>query len=213
MLIVGASKGIGKVCAEYFSEKYSVTTLARTNADVLGDICKSDFRDLLIKDYKPDIVVICAGKISNSVTETLELNYVAAADLISRFYNSLDAGSVIINISSIAALMSNGHKNITQDRINYNNSKNAISNFCICLSRSRTRDIRVTTLEPDIVMPTDFNEFTKRPVSESRYTNYNFNDFTPIKPIDIAKTIEWILAQPRYINISRITMNNHFLSK
>jgi NADP-dependent 3-hydroxy acid dehydrogenase YdfG len=210
MLVIGASKGIGRACAEYFSRDYLVTSLARSSGEIIGDICDSKTRQYLLEHCNPDVVIIAAGKISVSVQETIQLNFLAAAELITGFYNSLSEGSQIINISSIAALARTGHRNITQDRINYNTSKSAISDFCIALDQSKSRDVRVTTVEPAIVMPTDFSDRTKILIPESRYNNYNFKSFTPIQPMDIAKTVEWILNQPRHISVSRITLNNHF---
>jgi len=147
MLIIGGSKGVGKASAEYFSSiGYDVTTVARTNADILGDITEKRVRDILVESSKPDIVLICAGILSDSIVETMEVNYVAASDLISKFYYSLNNGSMIINLSSVAVVSKYGHKDISDKRIAYNTSKDAISNFCISLTRSRLRDVRVSSI-------------------------------------------------------------------
>jgi len=210
MLVIGASQGIGSAIAEYFSENFTVTRLARSSGDMIVDICDHETRKSILENCVPDIVIISAGKISDSVQDTIQLNFLAAAELITGFYNTMSSGGQIINIGSIASLSSTGRRGITQDRINYNTSKAAISDFCIALDQSKSRDVRVTTVEPAIVMPTNFNHQTRIQVPESRYTDYDFKKFTPIRPREIAETIEWILNQPRHISISRITLNNHF---
>lgn len=212
ILIIGGSKGIGKASADYFSSiGYDVTTVARTNADILGDITEKRVRDILVESSKPDIVLVCAGMLSdNNIVETMEVNYVAASDLISKFYYSLNNGSMIINLSSVAAMLSQGRAAMTPRRIAYNTSKNAVSNFCISLSRSKLRDVRVCTIEPEIVVPTDFSDFCKNPINPGNYENYDFNKFTPLAPSDIISAIEWIIGQPRWVNVCRITINNHF---
>jgi NADP-dependent 3-hydroxy acid dehydrogenase YdfG len=211
ILIIGGSKGIGKASADYFSSlDYDVITMARTNADILGDITQQKVRDTLVESFRPDIVLVCAGMLGDNIVETMEVNYVAASDLISKFYYSLDNGAMIINLSSVAAMLSQGRAAMTPRRIAYNTSKNAVSNFCISLSRSKLRDVRVCTIEPEIVVPTDFSDFCKKPINPGNYENYDFDKFTPLGPSDIISAIEWIIGQPRWVNVCRITINNHF---
>ncbi len=106
-----------------------------------------------------------------------------------------------------------GHKGINFERISYNTGKNAISDFCISLARSRMRDIRVTTIEPELVLPTNLNEFHRQQIDEKNYIDYDFNSFTPIKPENITEIIHWIISQPKWINICRISINNHYSCK
>jgi NADP-dependent 3-hydroxy acid dehydrogenase YdfG len=210
-LIIGGSKGIGNECANYFRNLgHDVTTVARTNADILGDITNSDFRNELVKNHKKDVIVNCAGTHGVPVEQALTINYVAATDLLFRFYQELSEGSDIINISSIASSFSEGHSGISNERISYNTSKNAISDVCLSLSKKRTRDIRVTTLEPGMVMPTHFDRFTNRTVDENVYINYDFNQFAPIKSSYIGEVIEWIIGQPRWVNICSMAIINNF---
>lgn len=211
ILIIGGSKGIGKECVNFFKKNgYSVTSVARTNADIIGDICDDKFRTYLVNNIKTDVVVNSVGMVGVPINQALMTNFTAVADLISNYYFSLPQGSTIVNISSIASMHSLGHKGISLERISYTCSKNAISDFCISLSKNRTRDIKITTIEPDLVLPTNFNEFHKKSISNENYENYKFESFTPIRPVDIATTIHWVISQPRWINICRISINNHY---
>lgn len=211
ILIIGASKGIGKACTQYFTELgHDVITVARTNAHIIGDITDNEFRTRLVKDFKSDVVINCAGQNGAPVNTSLLVNYAAITDLMFKFYESLDPGSSIINISSMASHFSKGWHGIPLERISYMTSKNAITDVCLSLSKRRTRDIKVTTIEPELVMPTSINEFHQTKVHDSVYSNYQFNQFAPITPRYIAEVINWIIDQPPWITIAMMTISNNF---
>lgn len=211
MLIIGGTKGIGKSCSTYFKDKnYNVITVARRDSDLNGDICNKEFQDYLVKNVTPDHVIFSAGRIGIPVDYSLNLNFLSTANLILKFYQNLKEGSNIINISSIAATHSLGHKGIPIERISYNTSKRAISDFCISLARSRSRNIKVTTIEPELVLPTEFNSFHKQVIDDEKYNDFKFKTFVPLRPIDIVNTIDWVLSQPAWVNVCRITINNHY---
>jgi len=210
ILVLGGSKGIGKGCVEYFRKlNYNVISVARTNADVLGDLCDSSFRNHIIKNYDVDIVINSAGRLGLPLEYALNINFVAIADLFTQYYEKLKPGSDIINISSIAGLYASGHHLISQERISYNVSKNAISNFCVSLSQSRKRDVRVTTIEPDMVVPTCFSIENLKSINVNNYENFNFNSYTPLQINDITKSIDWIISQPRWVCIPKLVISNH----
>lgn len=214
MLVIGGTKGIGKGCADYFKNKnYNIITVARSNADINGDICDLTFQEQLINSTTPDILINSAGQVGTPLNTALNINYSAAAQLITKFYLKMAAGGHIVNVSSIAANNSKGNKGIPLERISYNTSKRAISDFCISLAQSKHKDVKVTTLEPELVYPTNFLPTHRKTIDKDLYDNYMFNAFLPLRPLDIATTIDWIISQPRWMNISSVTINNHFNSK
>lgn len=210
ILILGGSKGIGRGCVEYFRNlNYNVTSVARSNADINGDLCDSSFRNYLVSNHQADILINSAGRLGLPLGEALNINFTAIADLIMRYYEVLPAGSDIVNISSIAALYASGHHMINHERISYNTSKNAISNVCVSLSRCRRKDVRVTTIEPEMVVPTDLSNENKKQVNMMNYKDFNFNSYTPLQIDDIACSINWIINQPRWVCISKLVISNH----
>lgn len=215
ILIIGGSKGIGNICLNYFNNlNYDVLSVSRSEGTFIGDITNNNFRKELVENTSNvDIVINSAGSIGFPISQSINLNYNSVLDLFFQYYLKLKPGSQLINISSIAATYSKGTLGNTFERISYSTSKNAISEGCLGLSKSRVRDIRVTTLEPEYVIPTNISDFHKKNIDNEVYENYNFNSFTPIQPIYIAEIINWIIQQPRWINISRITIGNQFSFK
>jgi NADP-dependent 3-hydroxy acid dehydrogenase YdfG len=61
-----------------------------------------------------------------------------------------------------------------------------------------------------MVMPTDLAPVTRVSIPEENYTNFTFEKRAPIKPSYIPEVIDWIINQPRWVNVGRLTlMNNH----
>jgi NADP-dependent 3-hydroxy acid dehydrogenase YdfG len=210
IMVIGSSTGIGKSIVDYFTSKgHEVISVGRKeSATVTGDITDEKFRDMLVSNYSPDVVVNCAGMVTGTTSEMLLLNHVAIADLTVKFYEKLKPGSHVINISSLGAMFSN-IGTVPKEYMVYFNSKNAMSQLTLAFANSHRYDVRITTLEPEIVQPTDLHQISKDPVPEERYTSYNFENFTPLPPAYMAEVIDWIINQPRWVNISRMTINNN----
>lgn len=208
MMILGASKGIGHACATYFREQYEIITVARTGSMTYnGDITNQPFLKKLI-EFTPQILINCIGKWGDKpYVESHCLNSSTVIDLMFNFYETMVEPGHIINLSSLAAVFPYGWKDITPDRINYMSSKSALSAASIALEHSRRRNIRVTVLEPGEIHPTSFG--AKIEIDKGLYDNFNFYEFVPYRPEDIAETIQWIISTPPWFGISRITMHNH----
>lgn len=208
MMILGASKGIGHACAKYFKDKYELITVARTGMMTYnGDIRNRSFLKNLI-DTNPQIVINCIGKWGHEpYTESHSLNSSTVIDLMFNLYDTMIEPGHIINLSSLAAVFPYGWKDITPDRINYMSAKSALSAASIALEHSRRRNVRVTVLEPGEIHPTNFG--AKIEINNKLYDNFDFNEFVPYRPEDIAETIQWIISTPPWFGISRITMHNH----
>jgi NADP-dependent 3-hydroxy acid dehydrogenase YdfG len=181
MLITGASSGLGFACSEWFKDSYNLITISRKLGHTeVGDIKKEDFRNYIVKKYTPDVVINNAGMM-------MEV----------KFYNKLNEGSDIINVSSVASTsVHNWGQNAT--RLVYNSTKSALSDFTIGLAKSKKKDVRVSVLEPATIIPTNFHDFTKRSIPETRYTEYNFQNETPLRPGDVVKIIEWMIDDKKY---------------
>lgn len=165
------------------------------------------FRDLLLGS-DPDVVINCIGRWGNKPYDSSHhLNAGVAIDLMLRFYDTMREGSHIINISSLAGNFTAGWKDMPAERINYMAAKQSLSAASTALAQSKRRDIRVTTIEPGEVHPTNFGAWKEVPASN--YESFHFNSFTPYRPRDIADVIDWVISSPRWFGISRITLNNH----
>jgi NADP-dependent 3-hydroxy acid dehydrogenase YdfG len=214
ILIIGTSSGVGKASVEYFKQKpnYEVISVSRSpGADIVGDIGDKEFRKYLVDTVTPDILLNCAGMPGTSATESFNVNSIASIDLNMQYYDTMPAGSDIVYVSSIAATASTGWPLIPPERLVYTISKAAASGACMSLSKSRNRDVRVTTLEPDVIRPTDFIKgMTDKEISPSVYENFDFGKFTPIKPDYMAELTEWVINQPRWVTIGRITIMNNY---
>jgi NADP-dependent 3-hydroxy acid dehydrogenase YdfG len=210
ILVLGTSSGIGKACVEYFrSNGHTVDTVSRSQgATFVGNLTESAFRRQLIDSVDHDVVINSVGVLYRSPAEVAHINYGVAADLTLKLYDKLQSGSDIINISSISATLTMNH-GMPNERIMYNSSKQGISDVCVALAKARRKDVRVVTLEPETVMPTDLAEITKKQIPPERYSNYNYDTFTPIQPSYIPEVINWIISQPRWINIGRMTILNN----
>lgn len=214
MLITGTSRGIGKAVYDYFYNTYDVIGVSRTgNPDIKGDITDINFRNELIhyctERGGPDVFINNAGIRSYRYMETMETNFIAAGHLMTEFYKKMNSGSSIINITSSCAVI-HGYPSMTNWRIMYQTSKNALKKLSENLSESRTRNIRVTSLEPAHV-DTEMTSGKENEALNVPAENYNKQDidvFLPMKVEYIAETIEWVLNQPPWVQISNLRLLN-----
>lgn len=210
ILVLGVSSGVGKACVEYFTAKgWQVDTVSRSNgATFVGNITDHAFRNKIIEHADYNVVINSIGVLAKTPIEVAHINYAVATELTLRLYDRLPLGSDIINISSISATLTMNNF-MPNERIVYNSSKQGISDVSVAIAKSRRRDVRVVTLEPETIMPTSLVEITKKPIPEERYSDFKYETFTPIKPSYIPEVIDWIVQQPRWINIGRMTILNN----
>ena len=212
ILILGASKGIGSACATLFrSQGHTVTGIARSGpVEVHGDISNGPFRDSVINNHNPDIMINCVGGWGNRpYGQSMHLNAGCSVDLMLRFYEKMPAGSYIINLSSLMANFASGWEGIPAERIAYMASKRAMTAATTALAQSKRRNVHVVAVEPGEVHPTNFGEW--KDIPDTNYTNFEFDRFTPYRPSDIAEVVNWIVTRPPWFGISQITLNNHCL--
>jgi NAD(P)-dependent dehydrogenase (short-subunit alcohol dehydrogenase family) len=213
-LIIGAGTGIGYAITNQFRERgFRCTTVSRTgDTTINGDITDKDFREELYRTMIPDVLVIAAGTLSKDVGKMYETNTVAPGELMIRYYDLMPTGSDIILISSIAAVMSENLVVPEMVEMNaYATSKRAVSDLAGNLSRRRTRDVRVTTVEPNDTRPTRIHSSRFERTPKDFYDHYRFEQPAYIEPEYIAETCLWVIDQPRWVTISRLTIENNFM--
>lgn len=106
--------------------------------------------DRLISTYTPDVIVNTVGTNKGDLWDTMVSNYVSVAYLTMKFYEKLSKAH-IINISSTSTYWVS-QPGINNDRLCYNMSKEALSNFGRHFNRKivddQTKNIIVSTVEP-----------------------------------------------------------------
>jgi len=210
MLITGSSRGIGEAIYNHFKYKYNVIGVSRTgNPERKGDITDPAFRELLLNEINPDVFINNAGILDPDFSTVMETNLMAAGHLMTEYYKRMKPGSSIINMASSCAVV-HGYPNMTNWRLSYHTAKSALKKLSENLSESRTRNVRVTSLEPahvDTLMTCGGRgELWNFP--EEEYQNANIDKFLPMPPKYIAETIEWILQQPKWVQISNMRILN-----
>jgi NADP-dependent 3-hydroxy acid dehydrogenase YdfG len=204
MVITGASSGIGKSCANYFQDKYQIITIHRSpGATIQGDLRNASFRKSIVDHIIPDVFINNAGgECDGDYLAMLELNGVAATDMLLQFYNKMETGH-IFNIGS-AATHHMRWPNMEQKWIPYIAAKNMISSASIRLSETRAKNVKVTLIEPDFVSgtPTIPYEFP-----QTHYNEFQVDRFTPMRPEDVALAIENEMSQPAWLVRSVIALS------
>lgn len=123
------------------------------NVEIVGrpeyDLAVKADCDRLVADYQPSVVINTQGVFdSDDAWKTLQTNYVGVVYLTMEFYNKMSQGH-IINISSAATLWTS-YPNITESRLVYNISKEALSSFGRHFNRAivdQDKPVSVSTIE------------------------------------------------------------------
>jgi len=206
ILITGGTKGLGKTLSNYFEKNYKVVTVSRSkDATLIGDLGDIDFRNYIVKSVMPDIFINNAGIISQSTSDVLNINTVAACHLAYEFYMKMKSGGMIINIASSCATKS-GQENMSSWRINYHTSKAALKKMSDNLSACKRRNIRVSCLEPahiDTSLTGGPFSIESEPLKGEERTT-----FYPMPTSYIADVINWLLSQPSWVNIDNVKISN-----
>jgi len=208
MLLTGASRGIGKSIYDRYKDEYDIVTVHRSQgATIQGNLVDWKFREDVIKQVDPDVVINNAGFHGFSLWG-IAVNGVAAAHLMMGFHKKMSRGH-IINISSIRSTFQGFERRgvDTYDDIAYNCGKAMCTSASLQLASLRTKPVNVVCIEPGVVRT---NMYPNMP--EAQYVDEDQWDntvYTPLVPDDIVNTIDWVLKQPPWINISLLRMNTN----
>ena len=214
MLITGTSRGIGFGCAKRFSNEYNIVGISRTSGEFVtdvGDLTDNNFRQSILEKYNPDIFINNAGIGGNeSVANIIQTNSVVAIDLLINFFKKMKSGSDIINISSISGWLQ-GRQPWELGQIAYSSSKHAISAASQHLAIKREQ-IRVMTLEPESIITNIGRNKNYSPIAidQSVYDNFDGTKKAPMTVDYIVDVIEWMISQPRWVNIHTLRLNNSY---
>ena len=208
MLITGTNKGLGKACANEFSDYELITVSRHEDATETGDLRDRAFLQSLVERYCPDVLINNAGVYSSEWQEQIEVNLYQAGFLATEFYQKMPAGSTIINVCSASANLS-GWQNIQDADLFYTMAKAALKHLSNMLSRSKRRPVRVTSLEPAFFL-TDFANIQQRWDQLKDHippTHYWYKQHL-MTPDYLAKTIRWIIQQPANVQIASLEILN-----
>lgn len=204
MLITGASRGVGKACADYFRDKYEVVTVARTGAVTYrGDLTDDTFLKKLCHEVEADVLINNAAVYGKDFKATIDLNLRAAGYLLAEFYRKMSSGH-IINVCSSSA-NSTGWEGMAPERIWYNALKSALKRLSKNFSDAKLKNVKVTSLEPARMNTTIGGD--KMCIPEEEYRRQT-RRWIPMKPSYIAEVIDWILSQPEHVVISSLEIQN-----
>lgn len=204
MLIIGGSKGIGLECKNYFKNRYNVTTVARTNADINIDITIKDNREFLINTQHPSILVYTAGELSNDVNYSIENNLKAVIHLIDGFFKKKTVEHIFYLGSTRDT--ENGFEDLWEERAWYAISKKASAHFIEILKNWRT-ETKTTIIRLGKVN----TGFGSKKLSVDEINNLKkLKQRTPIDIHIIPQYIDAISKLPFHINITDITIDNHY---
>jgi len=207
MLITGGTRGIGKAVCYHFKNDYKVVTVARSKADINSDLSDIEQCKKLTTTITPDVFINNAGIISNDTKTMFDLNAHAACFLMNEYYNKMEEGGHIINISSDMS-ESSGYPDMYERKKWYALSKNNLNHMAEMLNNTHKRNIKITTLFLERVN-TDMSTF-EMTKAEWDKSNKDVYSKTPILPIEISEQIEFILNIPPHYNITEMKMYNQF---
>ena len=202
MLITGVSRGVGLACAEYFSDKYEIVGVSRTNGPYvteIGSVTDLIFRKRLIFKYTPTVFINNAGVGGDTpYYRIIQTNAEAAGDLMLGFADKMETGN-IINISSWLATISLNVYGSTggYGELTYQATKKLLTSMSKELVTRRTGKVKITCIEPQAID----TDMTKEFLNDHLFIK-------PMSPTYIAETIDWIINQPPWVNVDSICLSN-----
>jgi nucleoside-diphosphate-sugar epimerase len=142
LAIVGNST-LARSFIKKYQDKFSISTFFRPDYDISD---KESCQTLISELNKFDLVVLTAGIMSSDLWETYLTNTVGTNYIAHALYESSQVDRVIV-VSSYAGTWTSW-PNIEKDRLFYNSSKQAVTNFLMSMSHSGTSNTKVTAFDP-----------------------------------------------------------------
>lgn len=209
ILLTGGNRGVGAAIANELQDYGNLITVARTgNVTEHGDLTKEDFRSYLAEKYSPDIFINCAALTeNNNINDILKFTGNAVIDLLFKFYAKAKPGCDILNISSWRGWYP-GAPGMSDEFVAYSSSKHFLSSASMMLALQKKPNVRVMCLESGGIATTNYPKMHL--VNDKSYTEFDGTNTAPIPPEHIAKTVKWMLEQPRWVNPGVIRLLNNF---
>ena len=213
VLVTGSSKGIGKEIVNKLLDKHIVYGISRTKSgikdknfvEILVDLNDTKILEEQLKQISNiDVIIHNAGvgyfgqfediKISQ-IEEMINVNFLAPMIITKYFLKDMKkTGGYIFNISSASSL------HPARLGVVYSSLKAAIRQFGRSLFEEvRKNNIKVVNIIPDITNTNFYDDKFFYPDENEEYSY--------IKPEDIADVIEYVLNSPKNININEIKIS------
>ena len=86
MLILGTG-GLAQACVNKFGTDYRTISVSRQSGDIKGDLTDVHFRDKLVADTQPHVVIATFGDWPKNLrlAQTLEIHFNSVVDLFEKF--------------------------------------------------------------------------------------------------------------------------------
>jgi short-subunit dehydrogenase len=204
LVVIGASRGIGKAMAEGFQNDFKVVTVSRTSGDYVGDVTDRSFRNHLLANINPYVFINCAGVYPSEEdpAASIETNLVATCHFTIELAKKMRSG-FIFNMSSIAVT---DFRKLSLANVTYASTKRMLSDLSQSAEHLSPK-VRVCTLEPGFVS-TDFADINNRYIAQAPDDYLTQRRIRPMSPAYLVSVVRWIMAQPEDVSISNIRISN-----
>lgn len=203
MLILGTG-GIAQACIEKFGATYSITCVSRRAGDIKGDLTDVHFRDRLVADIQPNVIISTYGNWPKnlSLIQTLEIYFNSVVDLFEKFEKKGGLEYFVI-ISSIDAHFSS-QPGISPSQFAYRAAKKSLSDFFKELQKYAFYNSNIILIEPGMIT-TDFANINQRIADKNPEDFLIKLNLDLYKPEDIVNQIAFCLKSNRSLTV---TMHN-----
>lgn len=200
MLILGTG-GIAQACLAKFGSTFNTTSVSRRTGDILGDLTEVSFRNRLVSETQPRVIITTYGvwPKNMSLVQALELYFNSVVDLFEKFENKGGLEYFVV-VGSTDALFS-CHPLISQGQLGYRTAKKSLSIFFQEVQKFGRYNSKIILIEPGMTA-TDFADINRRAADNKPEDIIHKLNLTMLNPADIANQISECLNSPRSLTIT-----------